>query len=301
MSKMADETTRNILREAVAEVRGTTEDEEADGTATAEATAETTDTPSEGAENEAGTDETTEAESEALEGTDEPPTEYFGQDLSEFDADARRAIIAKLSENDKHIQRLQREAAAGKKAAATDPPPKADEAPEEVNEKSIAEYIGLDLDDPDDARVAKVAVPLVERVLALTDEVQSLKTTDSVRETEVYWTQGLDKLEAEFGKLPSGVSFDDVIQGAAENGIAEPVDAYWRIMGPARQAVMEEVRARREAATKTLKQKSTTAKPKSDTKTEAKREATTVRAGVAEVFEAMKRDGDWQPLYEDND
>jgi hypothetical protein len=302
MSKMADETTRGLLREAVAEVRGNAKDEEAEGTAAAEATDESPTPPSEGASStEEETTETTEAQSEAPEGTDEPPMEYFGQDLSEFDADARRAIIARLSENDKHIQRLQRERATAEKAVASEPPPAAEKGPEEVNEQSIAEYIGLDLDDPDDARVAKVAVPLVERVLSLTDEVQSLKTGVTVRETEAYWTQGLTGLEAQFGKLPEGVTYDQVIQGAAENGIAEPQDAYWRIMGPARQEVMDAVRARREEVTKTLKGKATQAKPKSEGKTEPKRTADTVRKGVAEVFEEMKRNGEWSPLYEDND
>jgi hypothetical protein len=285
------------IADGVAAARGEpTESAVEEGTAAAEATSEAT-----GEQQEATGTESTETEGTAAaadEATEEVPTEYFGQDLSEFEPDVRKAIIEMVAPRDRHIQQLMREKASAPEPAAEAAPPEPPAPAEdtEVTLEEVAKTFGYDLDDPTQADVAKAMVPATQLIVSLKQEVDQLKTSDSVRAAEVYWTQGLSGLESQFGQLPEGVTHDEVIRIAAENGIAEPVDAYWRIMGPARQAVMDEVRARREAVTTTLKKTSTQAKPKSTTDTvPTGPTASNVKDATAQVFEQLKREGKWSP------
>lgn len=192
------------------------------------------------------TETTDEAASEALEGTD-APAEYYGVDLSGLSTEERAAIVAGFQERDKFIQTLLRN-------KAEQPEDTKEETPDEdvLTDDDLLKALGLD--DPDDPfaeNTAKVAVPLAKLVLSLQEEVTGLKQRSDVDQTDRYWNSSLTELEGQFGKLP--VSHDEVLKLAAEAGVAEPVDAYWRIMGPARQQVMAEVAKRRESIVKPLK------------------------------------------------
>jgi hypothetical protein len=184
---------------------------------------------------------------EASDGTeDDAPSEYYGVDLSGLSSEERATIVAGFQERDKFIQQLLRN-----KVEEPEPEP-APSTDDELTDADLLKALGLD--DPDDAyaeSTAKVALPLAKMVLSLQEEVTGLKQRTDVAATEQYWNQGLAALEDQFGKLP--VSHDEVLKLSAEAGVSEPVDAYWRIMGPARQQVMAEVQKRREALVKPIK------------------------------------------------
>ena len=192
------------------------------------------------------TSEASEDESEAQEGTDEnTPTEYFGVNLEGLSAEDRATLIAGFQERDKFIQQLLRNKAEEPEESGPAKDASGDDA-EDATDADILQALGLD--DPDNPYAeyaAKVALPLSKLVLSLQSEVAEVKQRAEVDATGRYWDDSLTALEAQFGKLP--VSHDDVLRQAAEAGVAEPVDAYWRIMGPARQQVMAEVQKRREA------------------------------------------------------
>lgn len=228
------------LEEAVAAAMGQTDEESAEGTAPegAEATPDEASTTEPVVDTEeGGATVESEAEGEASpEGTDEPPTTYFGEDLSGFSADQRREVIAMLEKRDdfigKHLQ--------AKAEGEGETPPPAEEA-EPVTDEAILQAFGLDPEDPYDEKAIKVALPLFKKLDAqdrqLSDVVQRLELQDIERE----WNSTLEALSKENGELP--VSNLAVMEYAAENGIASPTDAYWRIAGPARRQVTEAMKA----------------------------------------------------------
>lgn len=186
------------------------------------------------------------------------PTSYYGVDLPGT-AEERKAVIDALSGRDQHIQKLLRdkaeEAKAGEAAPAAEPvAPAAPQAPAEVTDEDILRDLGLnpENEDMEDPKVQAI-VGLARFALDLKEEVGSVKQSAAVRETEALWENQLDALEKQYGSLPEGITRDDVLAHAAKAGIAEPVDAYWRIMGPARAEVLAAVKARRDAAETALK------------------------------------------------
>lgn len=236
---------RNLVTEVVLPSEGTGEEPEAtddEAAVTPEA---------QGDESAESTDEVAAETSEAPEGTDEDAnTEYYGVDLSGLSAEERASIIAGFQERDKFIQQLLRNKPEGEAEAEATPP---DPGDEEVSDDDLLKALGLD--DPDDPYVehsAKVALPLAKLVLDLQDRVQDLSNRAELDATERYWNQSLDGLEAQYGKLPA--SHEEVMKQAASAGVGDPTDAYWRIMGPAKQQVMAEVDKRRATFEKTLKQ-----------------------------------------------
>lgn len=239
----------------------------------------------EGAEEEAVEAE----ESEAGDGTD-IPTDYYGVDLSGLSAEERAAIVAGFQERDKFIQQLLRnksteepkadEPASGGSDAADDNAPLTDD--------DIKKALGLD--DPDDPfaeTTAKVAIPLAKLVLDLQEQVVSIAARTEMDATERYWDSSLSALEGQFGKLP--LSHDEVMKEAAAAKVAEPVDAYWRIMGPMRQQVMAEVQRRREAVVEPLKKGAKAAvRPKGDAGTaEAIIEAKDVKDATKQALSSL--------------
>lgn len=241
-------TVRSVLEQSLREAEGTAEEAE-----TTDVTEDGTAVPPAEASTEGSADEESASQSEPAasgEADDDTPTEYYGVDLSGLPAAQRAEIIAHYQGQDKFIQQLLRNQAEAKAEEGEKTP---DPGDEEVSDTDLLKALGLD--DPDDPyaeNTAKVALPLAKMVLGLQQEVQDLTTRTTVSETERYWETSLNALEAQFGKLP--VSRDEVFAEAAKAGVAEPVDAYWRIMGPARQQVHAEVQKRRAELETSLKQ-----------------------------------------------
>lgn len=224
-----------------------------------------------GAETKTGADEATGTESETeasadADGTDEDvPTDYFGTDLSEFPADVRKAIIEIVKPRDQHIQQLLREKADEGKTEDADKP--ADEAiTDETSDADILAELGLtDMADPDDP-TTKALLTVTRFALGLKGEVSELRGKGELTETRTYWETSLASLEKQYGVLPD--SHEEVMKAAAKAGIAEPMDAYWRIMGPGRQKLMAEVTKRRDVAAKALKGTQKPTKPRTSQDTE---------------------------------
>jgi len=286
----AAETSEDTAAEAEVTETGSEAAQEsgAETTEAAEA-AETTETPSEG-------------EAEASAETTEAPTEYFGIDLSALSSEERASIIAGYADRDKHIQQLLREKAAAKTAEADStespaaPAPADTEVVDEASDADILAALGLDPENnPDDAIAAKSAVPLARMALQLQAEVEGLKAKGLESETAVLWETSLTSLEAQYGALPEDLTHEDVMQQAAKAGIAEPVDAYWRIMGPARAEVLAAVKARREAATAKLKTpQAAQTRPKTDAPTQpGPLESKDVKSATTEAINRIMRDKGW--------
>jgi hypothetical protein len=309
------QTTRDLAAEAFAEVLAKSEAAPGEGDGTegtpapaGEATAPNADpSGTEGAPNTEGTDGESAATSEATtpagdEGTEDVPTEYFGQDLSEFEPEVRKAIIEMVAPRDKHIQKLLRENAekAGEAAPGETPEaaPAAPAAPAEVSDAEILEALGLNAED--DSPEAKAIIGLAKFNLDLQNEVKAMASKTEVRETEVLWETQLTALEKEYGDLP--VDRTEVFKRAVENGIVEPVDAYWRIMGPARQDLMAEVKKRREAATEQLAKGQKPVKPTTSAKTEPEGlESVEVGDAIKEAFGKLTKEHGWTFGSDDDD
>jgi len=186
--------------------------------------------------------------------TDEPPTEYFGVQLGDLPPEVRSSIIEGYQERDKFIQQLLRDKATPSgDAGPADPaaPAGAGDAPEDISDKEILETLGLDpeFETPE----TKAILALARMNVDLHNQVSTLGTKSQLNEAERYWETSLTGLEAEYGKLPPGITHDDVLREAAKANIAEPMDAYWRIMGPGRAAVLAEVTKRRADMAESLK------------------------------------------------
>lgn len=283
-AEQASETTEDTAAAEVAEVTETAASSEA----AADVTTEEVDSGDTSAEDEAA------AAAEVT--ADDVPLEYYGIELVGT-AEERQATIDALSGRDKHIQQLLREKAEGKKVETTEPPAEAndDTAPAvvaEASDEEILEALGLNPQDEDmtDPRIQAI-IGLGKFSLSLKSEVESMQQTSAVRETEVLWETSLTALEAQYGALPTGITHDEVIAEAAKNSIAEPVDAYWRIMGPARAEVLAAVKARRDTATEALKRGQGAAKPRSSAKTEpAGLKATNVKDAVKEAMLNLQKE-----------
>lgn len=236
------------MRSAVAEAMESFDDE---GTAEAEAP-EVGETPtpdaSTGGELEVPSDdgpdtsETPEPEAASVGTDDEVPSEYFGLDLSSLEPSQRVGIIDELKKRDDHIGKLLRERAE-EGSVSTEPEESVPEQPE-LSDEEILQRLGLDPENnPFDEQAAKVALPLVRRQLAQEQALASLIETQELAEIDREWRTSLSALERQYGALPREVDHDAVMEYAAENSIASPQDAYWRVVGPARAALTDAMKA----------------------------------------------------------
>lgn len=239
--------------------------------------------------------ETTETPSEAPEGTDDLPDSYFGFDLSGFDAEQRASIIGELKKRDDHIGKLLREREPEDPAAKpveTEQPP----APEELTDEAILQAMNLDPENPLDEVAAKVALPLVRRQLEQDRQLSQLMETIELQELDRTWRTALSSMEKEFGALPPEVTHDAVMEYAAENGIQNPMDAYWRIAGPGRAALSDAMaaasKAREQALAAKKKAAATTPPGSSQAPETVTLEEKTVKAATATaVRQAMSKLG----------
>lgn len=197
------------------------------------------DTPAEGDEDVAPNDEVaeTEAATEEVEEQSDVPLSYFGMDLSEYTPEQRTEIIGRLSEQNQLISKLQRERVV-EETTVEEP-----EAPVALSDEDIIAGLGLDEDDPFYEHDTKVALPLARKLLELQAQVEGVVSDRDIQETDRYWTGTLDALEKANGELP--IDRLAVLEFAAENGLADPQDAYWRIAGPARAQLDKELTRRR--------------------------------------------------------
>lgn len=247
-------------------------DDEGTAAEAAEATSEETTTPdATGAqpdvESEGEQGSETEAQEEASsEGTDDLPDRYFEVDLSGLPAEERASIIEALKGRDDTIGKLLRGKASDEQA--TDDAQGAEgeqEPPPAITDEAILQALGLDPDNPFDETAAKVALPLVKAVEALTTQVQALQEERELDQLDAYWTSELDALEKQNGELP--IERLALLEFAATNGYSRPADAYWAVAGPARAQVEKAVaEAQKRIATKTgtplTKQSVATGRPK---------------------------------------
>jgi hypothetical protein len=238
--------------------------------------------------------------------TAEPPTEYFGVPLDGLPPEARAEIISGYQERDQFIQKLLRDKAVPAPAEATPPadpaPAPADAGPEDLSDKEILETLGLDpeFETPE----TKAIVALARMNVTLHEQVTAVSTKSQLNETERYWETSLSALEQQYGTLPPGISHDDVLREAANANIAEPMDAYWRIMGPGRSAVLAEVTKRRAAMEEALKKGTQSQRrPSSEADTsekiiDAKDSKSAVKMAFAQL---VKEQGLTLPEYGDDD
>ena len=104
------------------------------------------------------------------------------------------------------------------------------------------------------------------------------------------WYSSFDTLEAEYGKLPTGISRDDVIEFALERNILDPEAAFHAVTAGARKVLSEEATKARQEALKALKEqhgrgrtaRSETAAPKEDVKADSLMEVVAKAAKLAE-------------------
>lgn len=200
-----------------------------------------------------GDDSLASALAEAQEGTaEEPPTSYWGTSLEGLSAEQRTAVIAALEQRDSTIQKLQQKLL--QPAANEEPTPVPAEQVEpspEITDDDLLRAMGIDPEgDPYEVEYArKYSLPLARQVMALEDTVERIQQTEEVRSAATYWNAEIDRLEAEYGKLPGDRV--NVLQYAIDEGIGSPEILYFRLTAPARKAVESEVaKIRQEAAKK---------------------------------------------------
>lgn len=225
---------RNAVHEAAASaVEG---DAPAEGTAEAETPASETPNSDASSEGQSATStetpEATEAPADA-EGT-EGPTEYFGYQFPpDLTPEQRGEILSELKKRDDTIGKLLR----GREepaAPADETPP---DPPQELTDEDILQALGLDPSNPFTEETAKAVLPVVRKQMEQEATISQLIEIQELQEIDRTWRSSLSGLEKEFGALPAEVDHEAVMTFAAENDIASPVDAYWRITGPGRRAV----------------------------------------------------------------
>jgi hypothetical protein len=204
--------------------------------------------------------ETEALESEAEEGTDEETGEWFGISLKGVPSE----VVERLEEQNKFIQKLLRDKSEEEPAVAES---ESTEPEAELTEEDIMQALGLDLEDPYDQNSAKVAVPLVRKLAELEEQITALTTTSSAAQTQQYWDKTLDAMEKEYGSL--GVPRERVYEFAIDNGLGDPQDAYWRIAGPTRIALFQELQKQTVEQVKDGKRQATGTRPRTSTPTKA--------------------------------
>jgi len=231
-------------------------------------------------------------------GDGEPvPETMFGVDLSALPEPEREVFIREWTEQNKHINKLQREKAELAKAGEKAPEPKSaePELPETISDEVLAQALHLDLEDADDARLAERLIPLARMNLEMKQQLEATTSTVNIDAEARFWNGELDKLEKRFGDLP--VTRTELLEEAAERGIADPEAAYWAAVGPIRVSVSEALNKQLQAARKTGKQQAATPRPKSSVPTQAKAlESKTTKAAVLEAAKlaAEELGFDWE-------
>jgi hypothetical protein len=211
------------------------------------------------------------------------PESLFGVDITRLEEADRKEFIKEWTEQNKTIQKLQREKA---EQAAAPPPPVAVEpeqpAVADLSDEDIAGALGIDLENTLDPAAAKAAIALARGFAELRNEVAELGTSTEAAETQRTWTAELDRLEVSYGKLPGERA--DVLAMAKAEGIENPELAYWRVAGPIRFQVAEALDKRLGTARKTAKKAATSPRPKTSAPVNpAKLEAKTAKEAVAEA------------------
>lgn len=179
------------------------------------------------------------------EGTAEIPDDYFGFDLSPYTPEQREAIVAQLEKRDDFIGKLLRDDAAPE---GEQPKDEAEPVSTDLSDDAIIEALkglGLDPEDPSSEPVFQGLIPVVRKQVEQDQKLASLYETIELQELDRSWRSSLSGLEKEYGSLPAKVTHDRVMEFAAENGIANAYDAYWRIVGPARSALEQAGKAHR--------------------------------------------------------
>ena len=237
------------------------------------------------------------------EGTaDDVPTSYFGVDLSGLPADQRAEIISGWTERDRRLNTLQREKAelTATKPAEPAPAPAAPEPEPEypASDADLAEALGLDLEDPDDEKAARTAIPLARTILELKAQVDGIASQNQAASAAQQFTASLSGLEKEYGELPveQRATF---IETAVSKGL-DAEAAYWAAVGPTRLAIMQDVTKRLADLQAGRKAESTTPRPSGSVPVEqVGLEAKDTKSAVAEAAAlAAKELGiDWDEAW----
>lgn len=222
---------------------------------------------------------------EAPKGTVEALSEYFGLDLSGIPVEQSSSIVEELKKRDDFIGKLLRKESDSEATPANDE----DETPPELTDEDILRALGLDpVNNPFDEQVAKVTVPLVRKQVAQDAALAQLIENQELLEIDRTWRAALSGMEKEFGALPKEIDADSVMEFAAKENIANPMDAYWRIVGPGRallSAAMKGVTEKEATAAK--KQAATTRPNSSSADNEAALESKTVKGATREAAERV--------------
>ena len=279
------------VAEAVTEtVEGSTKESSAEGTAAPEAPeAKTEGTKETPASQEVGT----EVETAEREDYDAFKAQY-GVDLSVLpDDDSRDKFVREFRETNKTINKLQRENAELK----TQPPvvePPAPVAPEPIDttqltDEQIAQALfgpQFDLNEADDRDIREIG--LTRTMLEAQAKLERLEAGFQESTQKTTWREELAGLEGKFGVLPDDITRDDVIAYARQQGISSPEAAYWAAVGPVRAAVNEALNTQLVQLRTATKKGATTIRPGTAAETEEKLQATNVKDGIREAFEAAK-------------
>jgi len=161
----------------------------------------------------------------------EPPTEYWGTDLSDLPAEKRAEILAHFEQQESTIHKLQQRLAESKT-----PEPVEEEADVQMTDEDILRAVGVDPEDYSLTDQAKAAIlTMAKATMALEDRVESMVQKDQVRETQTIWNTELDSLETNYGKMPG--SRLEQLRYAVEEGITSPEQLYFRLTADVRQEV----------------------------------------------------------------
>lgn len=212
------------------------------------------------------------------------PESLFGIDLSTLPEPERKVFIREWTEQNKQISKLQRDNAELK--TEEKPPAKTQEPgePEAITDEVLAQALRLDLEDPDDARLAERLIPLARMNLEMKAQLEATASTVNIDVEMRHWNGELDRLEKRFGEMP--IDRTEVLERAAARGIADPEAAYWAAVGPIRVSVSEALAKQLKTAQKTGKVAATTLRPK----TSAPTQKTTLESKTTKeaVLEAAK-------------
>lgn len=230
----------------------------------------------------------TEADSEAQEeGTEDVPSEYFGIDLSGLEPKERLAIIEGFQKRDDYIGKLLREQSTEDTKGSTE---EAEELPP-ISDEDILKELGIDPEDPYQEQAAKVALPLVRAQLQQQATLAQLIEMQELAEIDRSWRTSLNGLEKEFGALPKELDHEKVMEFAAENGIGNPADAYWRLVGPSRMALTEAMKKAEAERARAAKRSISTVKPRStEAEDDAPLQGRNVKEATREVTKKLLAD-----------
>lgn len=243
------------VQEAISEFVASVNEEQPEGQGPTEGTS----TPPVSSEGEGPSEtETSEEQAppEAPQGTDDTPLSYMGIDLSDLPPEKRQSVIDAVKEQDKFLNRvLQRNAELEKQAAEQPTQPQVEApAPEPVEpptDEQLMALLGYSPEDPMYDVKSEVALPLVKKLVEVSQTVDTLQEEREVEKATQYWNETLDGLETEYGDLPC--SRDELLDFAIEHAIYDPVSAYHQVMGPARKVAGDAATKARQEVLEALK------------------------------------------------